>query len=198
MAKNKLQNKGKGLPQLPSVDLPIFLMIAGFILMASSGLHWYWRARALTPNDNLRFETEIQSVESENARLRPVHISIPSLIDIDINEQHLVDGQWTVDQQVASYLASSARPSEAGNIIIYGHNTKQIFGKLHLVKIGDLIAIDTADGQTHQYLVTDTLEIDPSQIQYLMQKSEETLTVYTCYGFMDRNRWLVIARPASD
>lgn len=188
MAKSK--NKLQGI-----VNKPIFLIVAGVLLMAISGLHWYWRARALTPNEDLRFESEIASVESVSIRLRPSHITVTNLIDVDINEQYLVNGQWSVDEKLASYLGSSAKPSETGNIIVYGHNTKQVFGKLPLVKVGDSITLTTFDGQNYQYLVKETVEIDPSQIRYLMPTNEETLTIYTCSGFMDRKRWIVVAKP---
>jgi len=39
--------------------------------------------------------------------------------------------------------------------------------------------------------VKEIVEVKPDQVEYLLPTSEETLTLYTCSGFMDQKRFIV-------
>ena len=97
----------------------------------------------------------------------------------------------------ASYLKQSAKPGEPGNIIIYGHNTRQIMGNIRALKGYETIQLTTQDGTIHKYKISLIDEVDPSETKYLLPTEEETVTLYTCSGFMDKKRFIVQAKPIS-
>ncbi len=165
------------------------MMTAGIFLMIIAGLHWRFKWQALTLDQDLL--AQYASYEVEGAEKRPVHIEIPWFVDVDISQQVLVAGEWTIAEREASHLANSARPGEAGNIIIYGHNTRPILGNIRALQGGEIVTLTSADGSKHQYQIKQIVEVRPDQVEYLLPTSEETLTIYTCSGFMDQKRFIV-------
>ncbi len=98
------------------------------------------------------------------------------------------------------YLQSSAYPGHKGNTVILGHRDTH-FGILRKLTQGHSILLQTADGVTADYQVTDTLVIDESQTAVLQESNTAMLTLITCYPFDSmvpggRLRYVVIAQPA--
>lgn len=127
---------------------------------------------------------------------RPTFITIKDLnILLPVSETAIVNGVWQIDDNGASHLSISARPGEAGPIIIYAHNLKDRFGSLPFISIGTEVLVTTSDGQTHTYKVTDKMTVDPHQTDILTNQKDETLILYTCTGFADLQRYVVFAKP---
>ncbi len=127
----------------------------------------------------------------------PVRIVVPKVnINLPIVEAKIDAGTWQVATDSANHLNTSASPGQNNNIVIYGHNLDTLFGPLYGVKQGDLIKIYTQQGQKYDYLVTKTLTIKLNQIEYIASTSSEMLTVYTCNGFFDSQRFLIQATPS--
>lgn len=164
-------------------------MAAGIFFMVISGLHWRFKWQALSLNQEVL--AEYASQEVEGAEWRPVHIEIPWFVNVSISQQVLIAGEWTIAENEASHLANSARPGEAGNIIIYGHNTRAILGNIRALRGGEIITLRSANGTEHRYQVKEIVEVNPDQIEYLLPTNEEVLTIYTCSGFMDKMRFVV-------
>lgn len=167
--------------------------MVGIFCMVVSGLHWRFKWHSLALDQNLL--AQYASHEMAGAQQRPVHIEIPWFVDVSISQQVLIQDKWTISETEASHLANSARPGEAGNIIIYGHNTRKILGNIRALKGGEIVTLTSADETQHQYRVTKIIEVNPTQVEYLLPTSEETLTLYTCSGFMDQKRFIVQAKP---
>lgn len=174
-------------------NIPMILMVVGIFLMSLSAIHWYLRYQALSLDRDLL--AKYASYEIAGAEKRPVHIKIPWFVDVAISQQILSNNQWTIAEKEASYLANSARPGEDGNIIIYGHNTRQILGNIRALKGNEIITLTSAEGQEYQYQITKITEVNPDQTEYLLPTSKEVLTLYTCSGFMDQKRFIVRAKP---
>jgi LPXTG-site transpeptidase (sortase) family protein len=181
--KNKIIKKSK---------IPEVLVTLGIFLMVISGVYWSLRIRALSLDKNLLAQYEQQVEVRPN---RPAHISIQWFLNTPIETQILQNNHWTISDDEASYLDQSARPGEEGNIIIYGHNTRKILGNIRALKGSEEITVTTEDGVDHLYTIETIVEVDPSQTQYLEPTSEETLTLYTCSGFFDKQRFIVQAKP---
>ena len=128
---------------------------------------------------------------------KPIHIYIPWKVDVGIKQQAIVNHRWSFNPDFASHLFTSARPGEPGNIIIYGHNKRQILGNIRALKLGDKITLITADEHQHHYQVTAVEQVSASQTKYLSPTEKEMLTVYTCSGFADRHRFVVRAAPVN-
>lgn len=126
----------------------------------------------------------------------PARIIIDDLgINLPVAESQIVSGIWEISSKGASHLDISARPGENGNIVIYGHNRKVIFGSLPYIWVGDTIKIVNAEGQTFKYKVVNKATVKPDNLEFVLPKSEEVLTVYTCNGFLDTTRFVAIAKP---
>lgn len=141
----------------------------------------------------LSFDNTPDSVIS--TKPKPLNIHIDGKIDLDIVNSQIVNGVWQVSDTKANFLTSSAAPGEAGNIVIYAHNKKNMFGPLLWVNLGDKIIIKNEKGETFEYLVNFKSIVSPDEIEYVSHKNEETLTLYTCTGFMDNKRFIVTAYP---
>jgi LPXTG-site transpeptidase (sortase) family protein len=189
-SKNKLRSSGQNV----ILDrLPELLVVFGIAFMLFSGVHWYWRAQALTLGQEIvaGFEQDDRQVQAA----RPTRLFIKDLIDVGVSIGGYDSGTWALSATQSSYLAQSARPQENGNIVIYGHNKPAILGNLRRLKGGEQILLTTEDGQEHRYKVVEILEADPTETEYVEPTSYEVLTIYTCTGFMDRKRLIIRALP---
>ena len=72
--------------------------------------------------------------------------------------------------------------SESGNSVIYGHR-EEIFWNLKHVKVGDLIYIETLDGEL-EYKIEEIEIVDPDDEWIYKESDESTLTLVTCYPFI--------------
>jgi LPXTG-site transpeptidase (sortase) family protein len=190
MARKNLSTLSKSRPEI--------LIGLGVIFIALSLGHRYLRDRSLRLDQAL-VDTYVSSqpVLSQSPNY-PIHISIPWYIDVDIEPQVYVDGEWTVSPNNASYLTASALPGEIGNIIIYGHNKRTIMGNIRALKGYEKITVTLADGTTKLYQVQSMKEVSPTRTELLKQTDHEVLTLYTCSGLMDSKRFVVRAIPVSD
>jgi LPXTG-site transpeptidase (sortase) family protein len=172
--------------------IPEALVALGIFLMFVSGIYWSLRFRALSLDKSILAQYEQQVEARPN---RPSHIFIEWFVDSPIETQILQDNRWTISDKQASYLDQSARPGEEGNIIVYGHNTRKIMGNIRALKGNEDITLTTEEGVEHVYTIETIVEVDPSDTKYLEPTSEETLTLYTCSGFFDKQRFIVQAIP---
>lgn len=172
--------------------LAVSLLAAGLVLLIVAGALQYFRDRSL------RVDAQVMQQYSPvppGAPGPPTRIKVADLINIPVEGHNYSNGQWTVSETVASYLTQSAKPGEPGNIIVYGHNRPQIFSPLTKTKVGDEVILTTDDGRERRYAVRTIREVDPSQVESLQPTPTETLTIYTCSGFLDSKRFIVIATP---
>lgn len=141
----------------------------------------------------LSFNTKTVS-EFKSSGVKPVHIkSYPVGVDIDIKDSSIKNGVWAIHPNSANYLINSAGIGDNGNIIIYGHNRDNIMGPIRYVKIGAIIEILGSDGKVYKYEVVKTDTVDPNDLSYILETSSETLTIYTCVGFLDSKRFVAVA-----
>jgi LPXTG-site transpeptidase (sortase) family protein len=143
------------------------------------------------------FTPKVTSVNVARTLPKPTRIVIPKVrINLPIGETTVSRNIWGVYKEGASYLTLSARPGEGGPIIFYAHNTQDRFGPIRWLKTDDDIVIQTDDGKSHTYIIVQTLEVKPSEME-IFNQTEETLILYTCTGFGDLQRFVVLAKPTT-
>jgi sortase A len=81
----------------------------------------------------------------------------------------------------AGHLPDTPRPWEKGNSAIAAHRDQQ-FRALKNIRIGDELRVQTPHGEM-LYHVTDTHIVVPTDLSVLKAKSEQMLTLITCYPF---------------
>ena len=170
-------------------------ILCGFLLFSLSLLHRYLRTQALTLDKETVANIAAASYETNKPRPIPVYVTLGSLIKADVSTQVYTNGNWTIAEQGVSYLEQSARPGEQGNIILYGHNTKESLYQLKNVPNGATMSLRSEDGQEHLYTVTLRKIVSPSQIEFLQPSSTEIVTIYTCIGPLDSKRLILQAVP---
>lgn len=131
-------------------------------------------------------------------RSLPTFIHIPSLeISLPIDEVSSNSLFWKTNANTASHLSSSAVPGESNNTVLYAQNTTEAFGRLTSLQKGDTILVTTNNGDIHEYQVEKLTIVSPTEVDYISNTDEETLTLYTSYGFGSLKRFVVKSLPAS-
>jgi LPXTG-site transpeptidase (sortase) family protein len=183
---------------------PQLLVFAGVTMMAISGAHFFLRNRALSFDQRLVAEyqasAQYQDWQEDQTTAHgpdeniPTHIFIKWFVDTDIETHVFAQNRWTIAENAASYLMQSGKPGQAGNIILYGHNKRDILGNIRALKGGEIIELTTLGGQVLRYQVILLEEVDPKNLRYLQPTDEEVLTIYTCSGLLDSQRFIVRAK----
>lgn len=124
----------------------------------------------------------------------PIRIIVPELkINLPIKEARVVKGYWEVFADSAGFGLGSAYPGESGNQVIFAHARRGLFLPLKEAKGGENIYLLTSD-KWFSYKISEIKEVSPSQTEVIVPTTEITLTLYTCSGFADSKRLIIIAK----
>ncbi len=173
----------------------LILIMIGSFLIALYGIRFYARRvlsfhTANSPSAKVEVEKKLYA--------KPLSIEIASLkIVLPVAESGIVDGVWQISEKGASHLDTSANPGEGGNVVIYAHNKRVLFGPLRQIRKDAEITLVTEDGKSWNYKVVETVLVTPGDISFVTPRNAETLTLYTCAGFADSKRFIVIAKPVT-
>jgi len=127
----------------------------------------------------------------------PHMITIPAInLSIPVEDATVSQGKWQTFDKAAAHISTSADPGDPGNIVIYGHNTSEIFQNLIQVRLGEIIEITTRNGNKYAYTIAEIKTVSPQTIDVIRPTAFAALTVYTCTGFWDRQRLVIRAYPA--
>lgn len=125
----------------------------------------------------------------------PLRILVPGRsVDIPIVEAAITNGSWEISETTASHGMGSSFPGEVGNTVIFAHAREGLFLPLREIKKDEDVYILTPQ-KWFRYRVVDTKLVTPDQIEVIKPTTDETLTLFTCSGFLDSKRLIVIAKP---
>lgn len=125
-----------------------------------------------------------------------IRLAIPELsIDIPVVPTHLNGTKWEYTAKGVAYLASTPLPGQFGNSVFYGHNWPNLLARLPQAKPGQQIITTFADGTHRTFLINTTAVVTPDHIEILNPTTDIRLTLFTCTGFLDRERFVVTAIP---
>lgn len=167
------------------LSLLLIIVGVGLVFIAS------WKFVAESKN----IDQESGAVEIEQRIAKPTKIYIPKLSrTLEVSDGEVVNNRWVISATGVSYLTASAIPGNVGNAVIYGHNKRNILGGLPEVKEGDSVYIVTNNGEVFRYTIIERREVKPTQVEILKQSDDSRLTIYTCNGFLDQARFVVVGR----
>ena len=179
--------------------LAIVLIILGFILISAGGKNVQKQLSSTFANEPIRltgFNFEDNTFENI-----PVRIVIPKLkVDLEIAKSEVIAGFWQVFSDKAGWGEGSGIPGKSGNQVIFAHAKENLFLPLNNTDLGTRIYIYTknlsADGNfsAYEYEVVEIKEVFPNQVETIAPTEDETLTLYTCTGFNDAKRLIVVAK----
>lgn len=131
-------------------------------------------------------------------RAKPTKITIAKINKtLDVSDGSVENNRWVVSKTGVSYLTTSGEVGRVGNAVIYGHNTQGILGGLWRVQNGDIVEISDDRGRVYKYEIFERKEIKPTQVEILNQTDDSRLTIYTCSGFLDTARFVVVGKLVS-
>lgn len=173
--------------------LPILLVLAGGLLILFPTLY---KQTSLKQNlDPIKIDAKLLS--NKKSTQTPQRILIPKYkLDLKIIEANVVSGFWELSESSASHGVGSGNLGEKGNIVVFAHARDELFGPIRDIKKGDAIYLLTKNSW-HKYRVSETKLVDPNQIEVIAPTPKETLTLFTCSGFLDSKRLIVKALPVN-
>lgn len=129
-----------------------------------------------------------------DAKKLPKKIIIPLLsIDLLVKPARIINGYWEVFPDSAAWGETSGYPGEKGNQVIFAHARPGLFLPLRSIKLESKIYV-LSDEKWYGYRVTEIKEVYPNQLEVISPTDDETLTLYTCSGFADAKRLIVVAK----
>lgn len=108
------------------------------------------------------------------ARLRQARLGIDQIVLEGASGRVLAFGP--------GHISASARPGEAGNVVISGHRDTH-FRWLAALRGGDELVLETRDGRELRYRVADTAVHHESEVALLDPLAGDQLRLLTCYPF---------------
>jgi len=132
----------------------------------------------------------------------PSRVIVPDLgIDLEVSRSEIVDGYWEVFLDKAGWGIGSGFPGEVGNQVIFAHAREGQFLPLRSIESGMKIYVlagpteqSSAELSWFEYEVNEITEVLPSDTQVIAPSEDERLTLYTCSGFKDSQRLIVVAK----
>ncbi len=128
----------------------------------------------------------------------PNTIEIPSInLQLPIVPAIKEGSNWETTHKGISYLASTPEPGQKGNSVLYGHNWESLLKDLPSVRPGERIFITLKNGDKREFEVEYTAVVEPSESYIINSTNDTRITLYTCTGFLDSKRFVVVAKPVS-
>lgn len=123
----------------------------------------------------------------------PSSISIPSIsLNLTVAPGVVQNNKWTLYEDKISWLSTSEPPGR-GNVILYGHNRKGLFGELDRLEIGEEITI-VSGSKNYVYQIYESRRVRPNEVDVIISDKNQ-LTLYTCDGSFDERRLVLFAFP---
>ena len=172
--------------------LPLFVKLAGSIESA-----FYIRNKTVTQEfDHGPIHSGFKKLTvNEVVGDYPVRLVIPQLkIDLIVKPSRVVNGYWEIHDDSANFGVGSSVPEEIGNTVIFAHAKYNQFGSLRKIKKDYEVSVQTKNGIWHSYKVVEKKEVKPHEVKVVGETEDKTLTLYTCSGFADSKRLIVVAK----
>lgn len=140
----------------------------------------------------------LSGAQADTGKKTPVRIVIPDLnIDVPVKPARIVNGYWEVFQDSAGFGLGSSYPEDTGNQVIFAHARVGLFLPLKNVKTESAVYVFTQD-KWFRYTVKEIKEVLPTQKEVIAATSDATLTLYTCTGFADSKRLIIVAKRITE
>lgn len=171
--------------------LPILTIVTGATLIfiaSTSSLNLDWKHPFLAE------KTPVVDNTGKISR-KPATLYIPKLNRVlAVSDGEFVGDRWTISQTGVSYLKTTPAPGSKGNSVLYGHNLSNVLGDMYLLQNGDSVYVVSQNGALVKYQVSEIKEVTPDSVEILNNSKDFRLTLYTCSGFLDTARFVVIAK----
>ncbi|NTU85700.1 MAG: class F sortase, partial [Chloroflexales bacterium] len=144
----------------------------------------------------------------------PVRLVIPAidldrpLLSVGLDKRRVP----IVPKHDVGWYNLSARPGQGENVVLWGHVLRfkaapeipAPFARLKELEVGARLTVYTADERAHPYVVVEKVWARPDQVEYILPRGRELVTMVSCIGdkvIVDggvemTHRLITIAAPA--
>lgn len=137
-----------------------------------------------------------ETVLAQSSSVIYPNLTIPRLnLTLPIYPATVMSGKWQTTTKGLSRAQSSAPLGQVGNTVIYGHNWPNMLKNLPTLVPGDEIIVNLDADRTLAYITTYTATISPNDTSLTSPTKDVRLTLYTCVGPFDNQRFVVVAHP---
>ncbi|GEM_PF-1488041 len=165
--------------------------LVSFLSLAAAGFLTLRRYTRFPFDPHILTQVRADEVTKE---LLPIQLVIPDQrIDLPIIPAQLQNQEWQLSNQGVSLLQTPLPIGKERGLILYGHNWKSLLGDLHKTEIGQKISVQYPDGNIDHYSVQSIFTVSPSRLDVLDLAQPDTLLIYTCTGFLDSQRLVILA-----
>lgn len=152
------------------------------------------KKQTISEKEPIKISKDLTRVIDTTGEEIPTSIIIPRLnIDLPVVEAKVVDGYWELSEDSASYGLGSAFPGDGGNSVIFAHAKEKQFGPLKKALSKDKIYVLTKKHH-FDYEVTEIKTVYPNQTEVVGPTNDERLTLFTCSGYFDSQRLIIVAK----
>ena len=149
-------------------------------------------------NSILSFPVPMANDVVVDGEVAPLVLEIPDVeIKVPVSTAQIQNGLWEYSEEGISYLRDTPLPGEQGNSILYGHNWPNLLGSLNKVEVGDKIRVKFSDYTEKDFEVKYRYVVTPDQTHVLNPSEDSRITLYTCTGFLDSKRLVVVATTST-
>lgn len=172
-----------------NIVIPLFTLL---LIYSIHNVIYFWEDFRLESPVDVNSSVVASSVVS-NTKQPPTSIYIPKINKrLPIQAAVVKDNSWQLFDSSVAWLSTSAVPDE-GNVILYAHNWRSLWGDLYKVTPGDMVEVDQ-NGKLRTYKVIESKAVSKTDIDAVLS-SDNKLTMYTCEGTFDQKRRVVYAVP---
>ncbi|HZZ98688.1 MAG TPA: sortase [Candidatus Saccharimonadia bacterium] len=133
------------------------------------------------------------SITHPRAQL-PSRLILPDeRIDLPIFQSAILNGEWQLSTKGVSILSTTTHATRQEGYILYGHNWPVLLGNVSKAKIGEPLLLEYPDGSSEQYKIESVFRVSPKSVDVLDLAKSQTVLLYTCTGFLDTERLVVLA-----
>lgn len=166
------------------------LFLLGIVCLSTAA---YLTWQRYTPT-RLAFNNMVFSTHASQGEVSPTTLDIPALsLTLPVVVEELQGKKWPLSDRGVVYLSNTPLPGQPGNSILYGHNWPNILGKLKKIRPGWEIVVGFSNGTRRRFIVEYSQKVTPDQTHVLAPTADKRITLYTCSGFLDRNRFVTVA-----
>lgn len=171
--------------------LAVILIFGGFLL-----IFWAGRDKLVgSPQFIVRSSQNPNYSQAEIVEVKPYKLYIPKIHKtLLISDGVISNDRWMISDTGVSYLTTSPLPGKMGNAVLYGHNLDSILGKLPSLNEGDLVYVVMNDGTFYKYAIFERKQVEPDAVGILKNSGDFRITIYTCSGFLDSARYVVVGK----
>ncbi len=166
----------------------LLVILGGGFVIASALLYYLQTSSTSLPLSSYLQEKYYDSNGSSNDSLIVEKIGI----DLVITPTSMADSNDESNFLGVSYLSSTPEPGDTGNSILYGHNWKSLLGRLSELTVDDTIVVRW-DSSLRTFRVKEKKIVAANDTSILENTENAQITLYTCTGFLDSKRLVIVA-----